>query len=65
LYTGLGLAVSAAIFLAIHSFSRPPPKTMTKEWQEATNEYLKVRDLTFAFRMAHNLFVPSDANNLS
>ena len=42
LYTGIGLAVSAALFLAIHSLARPPPKTMTKEWQEATNEYLKV-----------------------
>ena len=24
--------------------ARPPPRTMTKEWQEATNEYLRVRD---------------------
>lgn len=27
---------------AVRSFARPPPRTMTKEWQEATNEYLKV-----------------------
>jgi hypothetical protein len=43
LYSGIGLAISAALFLAVHSLSRPPPRTMTKEWQEATNEYLKVR----------------------
>jgi cytochrome c oxidase subunit 4 len=43
LYSGVGLAISAVVFLAVHSFARPPPRTMTKEWQEATNEYLKVR----------------------
>lgn len=36
------LAGSAAIFGTIRYFANPPPKTMTKEWQEATNEYLKV-----------------------
>lgn len=41
-YTAVGIAVSAVLFYGIHSFARPPPRTMTKEWQEATNEYLKV-----------------------
>ena len=41
--TFVGLGVSAVIFYAIQLLARPPPKTMTKEWQEATNEYLKVR----------------------
>ncbi|KAF7508044.1 hypothetical protein GJ744_009626 [Endocarpon pusillum] len=41
LYTGIAVAVSIVIFMIGHSFSRPPPRTMTKEWQEATNEYLK------------------------
>jgi len=41
LYTAIGVGVSGAIFWGIHSFSRPQPRTMTKEWQEATNEYLK------------------------
>lgn len=41
-YTTIGVAVSAALFFGIHAFARPPPRTMTKEWQEATNEYLKV-----------------------
>lgn len=40
LYTAIGVGASAAIFFFIHSFARPPPRTMTKEWQEATNEYL-------------------------
>ncbi|KIX08932.1 cytochrome c oxidase polypeptide 5, mitochondrial [Rhinocladiella mackenziei CBS 650.93] len=41
LYTALGLAVSGVLFVIVQSFARPPPRTMTKEWQEATNEYLK------------------------
>ena len=43
LYTAGGVGISVALFFIIHSFARPPPRTMTKEWQEATNEYLKVR----------------------
>ncbi|KAJ5653776.1 Cytochrome c oxidase polypeptide 5 [Penicillium odoratum] len=31
--------VSFAIFYAIHLFAKPQPKTMSKEWQEASNEY--------------------------
>lgn len=42
IYSGIGLAISAAVFVFIHSFARPQPRSMTKEWQEATNEYLKV-----------------------
>jgi hypothetical protein len=41
-YTTIGVVISAVLFFGIHSFARPPPRTMTKEWQEATNEYLKV-----------------------
>lgn len=33
---------SVLIFYAIHAFARPLPRTMSKEWQEATNEYAKV-----------------------
>ncbi|PYH98042.1 cytochrome c oxidase polypeptide 5, mitochondrial [Aspergillus ellipticus CBS 707.79] len=33
--------VSFAIFYVIHLFAKPLPKTMTKEWQEASNEYAK------------------------
>lgn len=42
LYTFAGVGVSLVIYFAVHSFAKPPPRTMTKEWQEATNEYLKV-----------------------
>lgn len=33
---------SLAVFYAIHFFAKPMPKTMSKEWQEASNEYAKV-----------------------
>ncbi|KAJ5424285.1 Cytochrome c oxidase subunit IV family [Penicillium cf. griseofulvum] len=32
-------AVSVAIFYGIHSFAGKQPGTMSKEWQEASNEY--------------------------
>ncbi|KAJ9193447.1 hypothetical protein DTO166G4_3188 [Paecilomyces variotii] len=35
------LALSFSIFYVIHLFARPQPKTMSKEWQEAANEYVK------------------------
>jgi len=41
LYTAIGLGVSLLLFATVRSFAKPPPSTMTKEWQEATNEYLK------------------------
>ena len=41
--TTIGIIVSLVIFTATRIFSGPAPKTMTKEWQEASNEYLKVR----------------------
>jgi len=33
--------ISAIIFIVIRQFARPPPKTLSKEWEEATNEYFK------------------------
>ncbi|KAK2766212.1 Cytochrome c oxidase subunit 5A [Arachnomyces sp. PD_36] len=33
------LAVSAALFYAFRLAAKPAPRTMTKEWQEASNEY--------------------------
>jgi cytochrome c oxidase subunit 4 len=41
-YTIISLIAAGALFAGVRSFAKPPPKTMTKEWQEATNEYLKV-----------------------
>jgi cytochrome c oxidase subunit 4 len=46
-YTVIGLIVSFGIFTFAHSMARPPPATMTKEYQEKTNEYLRVRILSY------------------
>ncbi|KAI5309205.1 Cytochrome c oxidase subunit 5A, partial [Ascosphaera atra] len=35
------LGITLLVFLGIRSFANPPPKTMSKEWQEMTNEYAK------------------------
>ncbi|MCJ1259781.1 Cytochrome c oxidase subunit 5A [Lignoscripta atroalba] len=40
-YTMIGVGVSFVIFLLIRTQARAPPDTMTKEYQEMTNEYLK------------------------
>ncbi|OIW27813.1 cytochrome c oxidase subunit IV [Coniochaeta ligniaria NRRL 30616] len=41
LYTAVAVGVSFVIFAAMRSFAGPAPHTMTREWQEASNEYLK------------------------
>lgn len=41
-YTALGVGISFAVFVAIRMFAKGSPGTMNKEYQEATNEYLKV-----------------------
>lgn len=45
-------AASLAIFAITRSFARDPPRTMTKEWQEASNEYAKVRQAISFFLFA-------------
>ncbi|TGO61504.1 hypothetical protein BOTNAR_0128g00120 [Botryotinia narcissicola] len=40
-YTMGGVGVSLALFLTIRSFAKGSPSTMNKEWEEATNEYLR------------------------
>lgn len=37
------VAVSVAVFYSTRIFAKEPPRTLTKEWQEASNEYAKVR----------------------
>ena len=37
------IGISAVIFALTRYFANPPPRTMNKEWQEASNAYLKVR----------------------
>ncbi|KAJ9665366.1 Cytochrome c oxidase subunit 5B, mitochondrial [Coniosporium apollinis] len=41
IYTMIGVAAAAVIFGLTRAFARPPPKTMTKEYQEASEEYLR------------------------
>ncbi|KAL2149514.1 hypothetical protein VTH82DRAFT_8165 [Thermothelomyces myriococcoides] len=41
IYTVAGVGFSLLLFAIVRAFANPPPRTMTKEWQEATNEYLK------------------------
>jgi len=44
LYTVLGVVASGALFAVTRYFgSGNPPRTMTKEWQEASEEYLKAQ----------------------
>lgn len=40
--TFIGVVASAVIFFGLRAFGGPAPHTMNKEWQEASNEYLKV-----------------------
>nr|POF11528.1 cytochrome c oxidase polypeptide 5, mitochondrial [Quercus suber] len=45
MYTMIGIGAAAVIFGITRSFARDPPRTMTKEWQEASNEYLKENNI--------------------
>ena len=42
LYTAVGILFSFTLFASMRAFGGQPPSTMTKEYQEATNEFLKV-----------------------
>jgi cytochrome c oxidase subunit 4 len=39
----VGLGVSFSLFALTRYFANPAPHTMTREWQEASNERLLVR----------------------
>lgn len=41
-YTALGVLISFGIFSLIRAFAKGKPSTMHREYEEATNEYLKV-----------------------
>lgn len=49
LYTMIGVGASAVIFGIARYFAREPPHTMNREYQEATEAYLKVRVGPFSF----------------
>ena len=42
-YTMLGVGIAVVIFAILRQFAKEKPKTMTREWQQMTNEYLRVR----------------------
>ncbi len=42
LYTLYGVGAALAIVVIVRQFAREPPTTMTKAYQEQSNEYLKV-----------------------
>jgi len=49
-YTLVGVLAAGALFVGTRSFARGSPRTMTKEWQEASNEYFKenkIEPITF------------------
>ncbi|CAK3975385.1 Cytochrome c oxidase polypeptide 5, mitochondrial [Lecanosticta acicola] len=51
LYTILGVGAAAVLFGVTRYFARGPPSTLNKEWQEATNAYVKenkIEPITFA-----------------
>ncbi|KAI1213645.1 cytochrome c oxidase subunit IV [Annulohypoxylon truncatum] len=43
LYTAVGVLASFVLFATMRAFGGPAPSTMTKEYQEASNEYLKAQ----------------------
>jgi cytochrome c oxidase subunit 4 len=43
-YTALGIGASLAVFIVIRLLAKGSPGTMNKEYQEATNEYLKAQN---------------------
>ncbi|KAK7752930.1 Cytochrome c oxidase subunit 5B, mitochondrial [Diatrype stigma] len=44
LYTAVGILTSFAIFATMRAFAGPAPSTMNREYQEASNEYLKAQN---------------------
>ncbi|KXN81271.1 Cytochrome c oxidase polypeptide 5, mitochondrial [Leucoagaricus sp. SymC.cos] len=38
LYTSALVGVAGSLFFALRGFATPPPKTISKEWEEASNE---------------------------
>lgn len=42
LYTMIGVIAAGGVFSFTRYFARGTPHTMNKEWQEATNEYMRV-----------------------
>lgn len=54
-YTMIGVVAAGLIFGASRMFARGSPSTMNKEWQEATNEYMRVSFLKDSMRRGKGL----------
>ena len=52
-YTAIAVGISGVIFFLIRSQARPAPGTMNQQYQEMTNEYLKVDNSTFPYYLNH------------
>lgn len=59
LYVFIGIGVSFAIFASMRMFAKPAPATMTKEYQEQTNEYVKVCSSQNVQHSYVHLLIPS------
>ena len=53
------MGAALVIFLIIRQFARPPPSTMNAQYQEMTNEYLKVYTPT---PQPHLQILPTNTN---
>ena len=56
--TMLGVGIAFIIFVLIRSQARPAPKTMNAQYQEMTNEYLKVYDAIVSMCLARFFRLP-------
>ena len=44
-YVSIAIGLSFVLFWVTRQFARPAPKTMNAQYQEMTNEYLRVRQI--------------------
>lgn len=65
LYVFAALFASLAIFSTMRMFAKPAPHTMNKEWQEAANEYLKVRIRQTFTRSSSRMGLPARVSMLT
>jgi hypothetical protein len=61
LYTLYGLAAATVLFGAIRFMARPSAPTMSKEWQEATEEYMKVSPSALPHAWFYRILTPGVA----
>jgi hypothetical protein len=57
LYTAIGVLISLGLFTTMRAFAGPAPSTINREYEEASNEFLKVSRLRL-IRLFLTLFEP-------